>query len=42
MKKFSLIWMAVLLTVGGTAFGQDVRYNFDNDTDFSKRLPAEL
>jgi hypothetical protein len=22
MKKFSLIWMAVLLTVGGTAFGQ--------------------
>jgi hypothetical protein len=36
MKKISFIWIAVLLTVAITAFGQDVRYNFDKDTDFSK------
>jgi hypothetical protein len=36
MKKISLIWMAVLLTIATTAFGQDVRYNFDKETDFSK------
>ena len=36
MKNISLIWMAVLLTIATTAFGQDVRYNFDKETDFSK------
>jgi hypothetical protein len=36
MKKISFIWMALLLTVASTALGQDVRYNFDKDTDFSK------
>jgi hypothetical protein len=36
MKKISFIWMAVLLTIASTAFGQDVRYNFDKETDFSK------
>ena len=36
MKKISFIWMALLLTIASTAFGQDVRYNFDKDTDFSK------
>jgi hypothetical protein len=36
MRKISFIWMALLLTIASTAFGQDVRYNFDKDTDFSK------
>ena len=36
MKKISFIWMALLLTIASTAFSQDVRYNFDKDTDFSK------
>lgn len=36
MKKISFIWMAILLAVASTAFGQDVRYNFDKDSDFSK------
>jgi hypothetical protein len=36
MKKISFIWMAVFLIVASAAFGQDVRYNFDKDTDFSK------
>ena len=36
MKKFALIYMALLLMVSSGAFGQDVRYNFDKDTDFSK------
>jgi len=36
MKKVSFIWMAILLVVASTAFGQDVRYNFDKDSDFSK------
>jgi hypothetical protein len=36
MRKISFIWMALLLTVASTAFAQDVRYNFDKDTDFSK------
>ncbi len=35
MKRISFIWMALLLTIAGSAFGQDVRYNFDKDTDFS-------
>jgi hypothetical protein len=36
MRKISFIWVALLLTVASTAFAQDVRYNFDKDTDFSK------
>lgn len=36
MKKILFIWMAVLLMVASAAFGQDVRYNFDKGTDFSK------
>jgi len=36
MKKLALIYMALLLMVSSRAFGQDVRYNFDKDTDFSK------
>src|ERR1700741_96737 len=36
MKKIWFIWMALLFTVASTAFGQDVRYNFDKDSDFSK------
>lgn len=36
MKRFLLIWAALLLVVSSRAFGQDVRYNFDKDTDFSK------
>lgn len=36
MKRNLYIWMALLLTIAGTAFSQDVRYNFDKDTDFSK------
>jgi hypothetical protein len=36
MKKISFLWVAVLLLATGTAFSQDVRYNFDKDTDFSK------
>jgi hypothetical protein len=36
MKRFLLIWAALLLVVSSHALGQDVRYNFDKDTDFSK------
>lgn len=36
MKKLSFIWMAMLLMLAGSALAQDVRYNFDKDTDFSK------
>jgi Domain of unknown function (DUF4136) len=36
MKRISFIWMALLLTIASSAFCQDVRYNFDKDTDFSK------
>lgn len=36
MRKISFIWMAVLFMVASAAFGQDVRYNFDKDTDFSQ------
>lgn len=36
MKKISLIWMALLLMVASNAVGQDVKYNFDKNTDFSK------
>src|SRR6201989_138073 len=36
MKKFVFVCMALLLMVSARAFGQDVRYNFDKNTDFSK------
>jgi hypothetical protein len=36
MKKISIIWMALLLMAASTAVGQDVKYNFDKNTDFSK------
>jgi|SRR5215469_6125985 len=36
MKRISLIWMAFVLIITSTALGQDVRYNFDKQTDFSK------
>ena len=36
MKKLAFICVALLLMVSSRAFGQDVRYNFDKDTDFSK------
>jgi hypothetical protein len=36
MKKVSFIWLVILLGVASAAFGQDVRYNFDKDSDFSK------
>ena len=36
MKKISLIWMALLLMVASNAVGQDVKHNFDKNTDFSK------
>lgn len=35
MKRHLLIWAALLVALG-SAFGQDIRYNFDKDTDFSK------
>ena len=37
MKRSGLLWMIALLMLGiGNAWAQDVRYNFDKDTDFSK------
>jgi hypothetical protein len=36
MKKISFIWMALLLMTVGSALCQDVRYNYDKGTDFSK------
>ena len=36
MKRLHFVWMAVLLMITSSAFGQDVRYNFDKSTDFSK------
>ena len=37
LKRISFIWMAILLTVASTTpSAQDVRYNFDKDSDFSK------
>lgn len=36
MRKISFIWMAIVLTVASTTLAQDVRYNFDKDSDFSK------
>jgi len=36
MKRLHFAWMAVLLMIASTAFGQDVRYNFDKNADFTK------
>ena len=36
MRKFFFCSIALLLMVGSSALGQDVRYNFSKDTDFSK------
>jgi hypothetical protein len=36
MKKALLLLIGGLAIVGGSAFAQDVRYNFDKDTDFSR------
>lgn len=36
MKKVLLFWVTGLLLQAGFAAAQDVRYNFDKDTDFSK------
>lgn len=36
MKRAASILFALLLMVAGIASAQDVRYNFDNKTDFSK------
>ena len=36
MKKLSLSAIGLLLLLLCTAFAQDIRYNFDKDTDFSK------
>lgn len=36
MKKMRFIWILPILMISGIVLGQDVRYNFDKDTDFSK------
>lgn len=36
MRKHSLIYLSGILLVVSSALGQDVRYNFDKDTNFSK------
>jgi hypothetical protein len=36
MKKLSLCAVGLILLLLGTAFGQDIRYNFDKGADFSK------
>ena len=36
MKRALFAWMAVVLMSAGVALGQDVRYNFDKNSDFSK------
>jgi hypothetical protein len=36
MKRVELFSVALLLLVASAAVGQDVRYNFDKDTDFSR------
>lgn len=36
MRKISVIWMALVLMIASSAIAQDVRYNFDKNTDFSK------
>jgi len=36
LPKITVVTIILLLFVVSTAIGQDVRYNFDNRTDFSK------
>jgi len=36
MKRVMLLSMVTILLASGSAVGQDVRYNFDRSTDFSK------
>jgi hypothetical protein len=36
MKRVASICLALLLVIAGAARAQDVRYNFDKNTDFSK------
>jgi hypothetical protein len=36
MKKLSLIWLALMFVISGGVRAQDVRYNFDKNSDFSK------
>lgn len=36
MRKVALLSLVLLLLGGTRSFAQDVRYNFDKDTDFSK------
>jgi len=36
MKKLALYTSALILLAAGTALGQDVRYNFDKEADFSR------
>ncbi|WP_047498156.1 DUF4136 domain-containing protein [Terriglobus sp. TAA 43] len=36
MKKFTFVWIVMLLVMANMAFAQDVRYNFDKSADFSK------
>jgi hypothetical protein len=36
MKKLSFLWMALSLMIASSALCQDVRYNYDKGTDFSK------
>jgi hypothetical protein len=36
MKKITLLSMALVLLFAQRAIGQDIRYNFDKDADFSK------
>lgn len=36
MKRISFAWVAALLMIASSALCQDVRYNFDKTTDFSR------
>ena len=36
MKRLWFIWIIPMLVISSSVLGQDVRYNFDKDTDFSK------
>src|ERR1700745_3726345 len=36
MKKRCFIWILSMLMISVSVLGQDVRYNFDKDTNFSK------
>ena len=36
MKKISFTWLALMILTSGMMLGQNVRYNFDKQADFSK------